>query len=125
LPALAEQYRDNSPFPHIHLTDYLQPEIALAIAEEFPARLQMPGSTYKHHNENKHGLPQRSLFPPHLGEVTDELNSPEFLAWLSQLTGIPELISDPDLEGGGPHQSSRGGFLNVHTDFSMHHFHKH
>jgi len=27
------------------------------------------------------------------------------------------------LEGGGLHQSGRGGYLNVHTDFSMHHFH--
>ena len=27
------------------------------------------------------------------------------------------------LEGGGLHQSGPGGYLNVHTDFSMHHFH--
>jgi hypothetical protein len=69
-------------------------------------------------------MPQRALFPPQLGEVTDELNSPEFVARLSELTGIPDPISDPGLEGGGLHQSGRGGFLNVHTDFSMHHYHK-
>jgi len=34
------------------------------------------------------------------------------------------LIPDPSLEGGGLHQSGRGGFLNVHTDFSMHHYQK-
>src|SRR5262249_2432551 len=45
--------------------------------------------------------------------------------WLSKLTGIPQLHPDPSLEGGGLHQSERGGFLNVHTDFSMHHYHKH
>jgi hypothetical protein len=125
LPALADQFRENSPFPHIQLTDFLEPEVALAMAQEFPGQATNAWIHYKHHNENKHGLPRRSLFPPHLGKVTDELNSPEFLAWLSQLTGIPELISDPSLEGGGLHQSGRGGFLNVHTDFSMHHFHKH
>jgi hypothetical protein len=68
-------------------------------------------------------MAHRELFPPTLGAVTDELNSAEFVAWLSELTGIPNLIADPMLEGGGLHQSGRGGYLNVHTDFSMHHFH--
>jgi hypothetical protein len=57
--------------------------------------------------------------------VADELNSPEFVEWLSELTGIPGLIADTDLEGGGLHQSGRGGFLNIHADFTMHHYHKH
>ncbi len=56
--------------------------------------------------------------------LTDELNSPQFLAWLSELTGIPDLISEPVWKCGGLHQSRRGGFLNVHTDFSHHHYHK-
>lgn len=56
--------------------------------------------------------------------MADELNSPEFVAWLSLLTGIPGLMSDTSMEGGGLHQSGPGGFLNVHTDFSMHHYHK-
>lgn len=124
LPQLAKQYLENSPFPHICLTDFLEPEIAHAVAEEFPAANTDSWTQYKHANENKMGMPQRAMFPPQLGEVTDELNSPEFVAWLSALTGIPNLVSDPDLEGGGLHQSGRGGFLNVHTDFSMHHYHK-
>jgi hypothetical protein len=44
--------------------------------------------------------------------------------WISEVTGIPNLIADSGLEGGGLHQSGAGGFLNVHTDFSMHHYHK-
>jgi hypothetical protein len=69
-------------------------------------------------------MAKRKLFPPWLGEVTDEPNSPRVVSWLSALTRIPDLVSDPSLEGGGLHQSTRGGFLNVHTDFS-HHYHKH
>jgi hypothetical protein len=33
-------------------------------------------------------------------------------------------MPDDTLEGGGLHQSGRGGFLNVHTDFSYHHYRK-
>ena len=123
LPALARQYRDNYPCPHIRLIDFLECETASAMADEFPQPSSQEWTQYKHVNENKLGMAHRELFPPTLGAVTDELNSPEFVAWLSELTGIPNLIADPMLEGGGLHQSGRGGYLNVHTDFSMHHFH--
>lgn len=124
LPGLARQYREAPPFPHIHLEEFLDPEIALALAEEFPAPSSGAWIQYKHVNENKAGLTKRELFPSMLGKVADELNSPDFLAWLSELTGIPNLVADPSLEGGGLHQSSRGGFLNVHADFTMHHHHQ-
>ena len=122
--ALAREYRDNQPFPHIHLPDFLDPATAREIADEFPAPGTAAWTQYKHHNENKMGMAKRELFPPRLRAVADELNSPEFVAWLSRLTGIPGLIPDPSLEGGGLHQSGRGGFLNVHTDFSNHHYQK-
>lgn len=123
LPALAKQYRENWPCPHILLEDFLDPDTALAMAREFPQAGTDAWTQYKHANENKLGMAKRELFPPTLKAVTDELNSPEFVAWISELTDIPGLISDPMLEGGGLHQSGRGGYLNVHTDFSMHHFH--
>jgi Rps23 Pro-64 3,4-dihydroxylase Tpa1-like proline 4-hydroxylase len=105
------------------LKDFLDPEIALEMAAQFPQATSDAWTQYKHANENKLGMPKRELFPATLGAVTDELNSPEFVAWVSELTGIPDLMADPMLEGGGLHQSGPGGYLNVHTDFSMHHFH--
>jgi len=123
LPALARQYRENHPCPHILLKDFLDSDTALATADEFPKPASDTWTQYKHANENKLGMPKRELFPPMLGAVTDELNSPEFVAWVSELTGIPNLLADPMLEGGGLHQSGPGGYLNVHTDFSKHHFH--
>src|SRR5215469_1733721 len=122
--SLAKEYGSNQPFPHICLKEFLRPEAAESISKEFPAAGTEAWTQYKHHNENKLGMAKRELFPPQLGAVADELNSPEFVRWLSVLTGIPGLMPDPSLEGGGLHQSGPGGFLNVHTDFSMHHYHK-
>jgi hypothetical protein len=124
LAELSRQYAANSPLPHVFLGDFLDADVAGAIAQEFPRTHTDTWIQYKHHNENKLGMAKRELFPPRLGSVTDELNSPRFVAWLSQLTGIPNLIADPTLEGGGMHQSARGGFLNLHTDFSHHHYQK-
>ena len=120
---LARQYQMAVPFPHIHFDCFLNPQTAAAISREFPDYHSTAWIRYKHANENKNGLSQRQLFPPRIGELVDQLNSEQFVSWLCKLTGIPNLIADPSLEGGGLHQSSRGGFLNVHTDFSVHHYH--
>ncbi len=125
LPALARQYQANPPCPHILLADFLEESVAAAMEREFPRSTSHAWTQYKHANENKAGMPKRELFPPTLGAVVDELNTPEFAAFVSRLTGIPNLLADPMLEGGGLHQSGPGGYLNVHTDFSMHHFHTH
>jgi hypothetical protein len=125
LPLLAGKYRENKPCPHILLKDFLDSDTAWAMAQEFPQPTSDAWTQYKHANENKLGMPKRELFPAAIRAVADELNSPEFVAWVSELTGIPGLMADPMLEGGGLHQSGPGGYLNVHTDFSMHHFHTH
>jgi hypothetical protein len=124
MPALSSDYRDAAPFPHIHLSEFLDPATARGLADEFPVPDSSEWIQYKHYNENKTGLTKRELFPVMVGKVVDELNSPEFIEWLSKLTGIPNLVADPTLEGGGLHQSARGGFLNLHSDFTMHHHQK-
>jgi Rps23 Pro-64 3,4-dihydroxylase Tpa1-like proline 4-hydroxylase len=124
LPSLTERYRSNQPCRHILLEDFVSPALALRASQEFPGPSTQEWIHYKHQNENKLGFNKREAFPLALGQLTDELNSPEFVAWLSKLTGIAGLMPDPSLEGGGLHQSTRGGFLNIHADFSMHHYHK-
>jgi len=123
-PALSRKFRENQPYPHLHLTEFLDADVADKAAREFPGLETDAWTRYKHQNENKLGLTKRELFPPTIGGVVDELNSPDFVSWLSQVTGIPGLMADDTLEGGGLHQSGRGGFLNVHTDFSRHHYRK-
>ncbi len=124
LPALSRKYQTGQPFPHLHLESFLEPSLARELMKEFPQAGSHAWIQYKHQNENKMGLSMQELFPRRIRQVVGELNSPEFLAWLSELTGIEGLVSDETLEGGGLHQSARGGFLNVHADFTMHHHHK-
>ena len=120
---LSASYQSAEPFPHIHLENFLDPAVARELAQEFPQQGSAAWTQYKHYNENKLGLTKREHMPDGLGRLVDELNGREFTTWLSQLTGIPRLIADPSLEGGGLHQSGRGGFLNIHADFTAHHHH--
>lgn len=118
---LAARYQRACPFPHVVIEDFLARDWAEGLARVFPKPDGEAWTAYRHFNENKFGNTKRHLFPPQIGAVVDELNSPPFIAWLSRLTGIQGLFADPSLEGGGMHQTPRGGFLNVHADFTMHH----
>jgi hypothetical protein len=118
--ALAPAYRHAQPYPHIVLDQFLETSAAHKAMSQFPAVQDAGWIHYVHVNEKKHGLNKKDLLPGFIREVIEELNSPSFVEWLSQLTGIPGLLADDSLEGGGLHQSGRNGFLNVHADFTVH-----
>jgi hypothetical protein len=116
----ASAYQSAHPYPFGFFDNFLEPEAATAAMHAFPGVKDDGWIHYVHVNEKKHGLNKTDLIPPDIREVIETLNSEAFVAALSQLTGIPNLKPDPTLEGGGLHQSKRGGFLNIHADFTVH-----
>jgi len=94
-----------------------------AAADEFPALDSIPWIHYVHVNERKFGATNATAFGPTLRAIVEALNAPPFLEWLRRLTGLADLFPDDSLEGGGLHQSARGGFLNIHADFTVHPHH--
>jgi hypothetical protein len=80
-----------------------------------------PSAPKKHlHVSRKLGVHKTEMMAPLQQQFFQEISSPKFLAWLSEVTGISPIYADPDLEGDGLHQIFPGGFLNVHTDFNFH-----
>jgi hypothetical protein len=118
---LRRRFQQAFPFPFIHFEEFLDRSIAIELAREFPNVDDASWNHYRHYNENKMGLTIRSLFPPLLGTVIDQLQSQRFISWLEDITGIQGLMSDMTMEGGGLHQIAPGGHLNVHADFTRHH----
>jgi Rps23 Pro-64 3,4-dihydroxylase Tpa1-like proline 4-hydroxylase len=117
--SLSDSYRNASPFPHIVVDDFLEPDILREVVAEFPSR------------ENKAFFDrdqERLKYQFHPQEVSSglvrnffaELNGAAFLGFLEELTGIAGLISDPHFAGGGLHETRRGGHLGVHADFNVH-----
>lgn len=116
----AAQYQSAHPYPFGVFDNFLEKEAAHAAMNAFPGVKDEGWIHYVHVNEKKHGLNKMDMIPPDIQEVIKALNSERFVAALSRLTGIPDLKPDPSLEGGGLHQSKRGGFLNIHADFTVH-----
>jgi 2OG-Fe(II) oxygenase superfamily len=116
-------YRAADPYPHVTIDDFLHPAAAERALDEFPSPATPGWIHWAHLNESKIGKSDRQMFPPAIGAIVDELRSPRFIEFLTALTGIQGLFPDDTLQGGGIHQTVRGGFLNVHADFSVHPHH--
>ncbi|OAB87164.1 hypothetical protein AWH69_12480 [Janibacter melonis] len=124
LPGLAQSYQEARPYPYVVLDDVLTPEAFARAAAEFPSTDDPFWKGYLHVNETKYSNTDPDSWGEGLRAVAEELCSDPFIAFLEELTGISDLMADWSMDGGGLHQTLRGGHLNIHTDFSTHHEHE-
>ena len=122
----AARYAAASPFPHVELDDFLRPDVLAQAIAEFPKpeairdwrRLTDKDDQGRPAVLQKLGYSNELEFGPALRRLVYELNSSHFLRYLERLTGIPNLIPDPHMAGGGLHQYLPGAVLRVHADFN-------
>lgn len=118
--AIRQDYQSKKPFRYVMFEGFFKPEQAEQIYQSYPDIEfgEWNGTTYI---DQKNKFAKTSFEPGSLFDrAFAELNSPEFLKWLESVTGIEELEGDPQLFGGGLHQSIHGAFLNVHVDYNYH-----
>lgn len=120
LPELHHRYVNAHPFPHIVIDDFFDENFLNEVLNDFLNFSADDWINYAHINERKRGFNRFNEFPPQIKSLVSELNSPQFVKFLSELTGIKNLLADTSLEGGGLHESRKGGFLNIHADFVSH-----
>jgi Rps23 Pro-64 3,4-dihydroxylase Tpa1-like proline 4-hydroxylase len=119
---LREQFRTATPFPNVCIDDFLDEDFAGEIARSFPSfhEAQGVGKTFAGVNEkNKVQVRDPAQFPPSIKKLNDMLADPAFLEMLSYATGIADLRADEKLVGGGIHETTRSGHLDVHVDFNV------
>jgi hypothetical protein len=117
--ALAQQYQNAQPFPHIAMDDFLPVDFLQGLLPEFPDNA---GKNYFDRSQErfKFQVPPKDIPGRRLRNLVIELNSPAILKFLEAMTGIPALIADPYYIGGGLHETLPGGHLGVHADFNIH-----
>lgn len=118
---LRQQYTEATPFPFVKIDDFLEPKFAAEIAAAYPTFDQATtlGRSFKSVNERKKiQITDAKLFPEPIARLNEALASSAFLSDLSYISGIPNLLADAELVGGGIHMTGPGGRLDVHVDFN-------
>ncbi|OKO73843.1 hypothetical protein AC630_27710 [Bradyrhizobium sp. AS23.2] len=119
--ALRAQFRSAKPFPFVTIENFLEPSAAAAISAAYPSfeEALAKGVSFQAVNERKKvQITDAAKFPAPIAQLNDAIASAEFLSDLSYITGIPNLLADPQLVGGGMHMTGPGGRLDVHLDFN-------
>jgi len=116
-----KEFLTKKPFPHFCIDNFLNEEFANEVHDSFPAYQEAKnlGKEFSAVNEKrKIQITDSSKFPPAIKRLSDLLASDEYVQMWSELTGVPDLMADENLAGGGIHETNSGGHLDVHVDFN-------
>ena len=119
--ALREQVRRSTPVPNFLIDNFLRQDFAERVADAFPPYEEAiaVGRSFRAVNEKgKVQITDSSRFPEPIRQLNHVLASPEFCELISHALGIPTLLADERLVGGGMHQTAARGHLDVHVDFN-------
>lgn len=118
----ADQYRteflNNRPFKHAVIEDFFDAGFARQLLDEFPrfdstlARNEGGATGGKAVQTNIRGI------SPAYRRLYEAISAKPFLKLVSRLSGIPDLILDPKMFGGGTHENLHGQELDPHVDFN-------
>ena len=118
---LRHQFMNATPYPFLKIDNFLDAAFAEEVAAAYPSFevALHKGKSFKAVNEKKKvQITDASRFPDPVARLNELLAAPAFLADLSYVTCIPNLLADAELVGGGMHMTGPGGRLDVHVDFN-------
>jgi hypothetical protein len=112
-------FRSAKPFPYLVIDNFFDPAKAEQLLSEFP-----PFDPENAKNEfgavgRKAVVTDIRKISPFYAAVYDYIASQEFLDFVSDATGIPDLIHDEQMFGGGTHENLEGQELDPHVDFNF------
>lgn len=120
--ALARQYRGARPTHYFSVDEFLEPAFAREVAAAYPSfenALRWGGKEFARLNEDiKVQVTDAARFPEPVRRLHEVLSSDAFLRAMTEITGIEDLMADPDMQGAGMHLMGPSGYLGVHADFN-------
>lgn len=113
-------YVTAAPFASGSFQNFFVPERLDEVLAEFPDLTKIADYQFANNNEQKLATKGEYKLGEKARDFIHFLNSQPFLDFLTELTGIENLLPDPSLAGGGYHEIKPGGFLKIHSDFNKH-----
>lgn len=115
--ALKNKFQNDYLFPLLYLDNFLPDDLAMSLSEEIK---NIDMSKCKIFNRNGSYMEECNdlKLMPEAENVIYQLHSQQGLKWLSDVTGIENILPDPYLIGSGYSKSFNGDSLKNHVDFN-------
>jgi Rps23 Pro-64 3,4-dihydroxylase Tpa1-like proline 4-hydroxylase len=120
LENLRSQFATAQPFRHVVIDSFLDPTFCKQLTESFPSFDPNRAKNEYGEQGRKAVIPNIAKIGPAYARFDAMMRDPEFLSQVGRITGIPELLYDPDYIGGGTHENLDGQELDSHVDFNFH-----
>jgi 2OG-Fe(II) oxygenase superfamily len=114
-----KEFATARPFPYVVIDEFFSTVPAERLLEDFPPF--NPANALNEFGEvgRKAAIADIRKISPFYAKVYDYIASPDFLEVISRITGIPELVHDYRMFGGGTHENLEGQELDAHVDFNF------
>jgi hypothetical protein len=117
LDAMRATYANAQPFPHLVMEALFPPDLLDSLLVEMA---QMGRERWSNIEQDTRERTLRMRSAAEMGAAGTRLlsivHSASFLYLLSEITGIPQLLPDPYLQGAGYAVMRRGDYFSVHSD---------
>src|SRR5690349_6507612 len=112
-------FQEARPFRYVQIDHFLKPEVCEQLLRDFPSFDKKKAIDELGEVGGKAVIENVRSISPFYSSFYDFINSKSFLNTMSSLTGVPDLIADETLFGGGTHENLDGQYLDAHIDFNI------
>jgi hypothetical protein len=117
---LHHKFAASNPFRHVVIDDFLNSEFSQQLMKEFPAFDSALAVNERGEKGRKAVVSDPARIGPAYVRFDQMIRDPVFLELMSRITGIPQLLYDPEYIGGGTHENLNRQDLDPHVDFNYH-----
>ena len=117
---LGDQFARGQPFRHVVIDSFLDPAFCDQLIADFPRFDRDRAINEIGEVGRKAVFSNLARLGASYARFDSLMRDPAFLALTGRITGIPDLLYDPEYVGGGTHENLDGQELDTHVDFNYH-----